>query len=60
MDKLHHPRVCNLSGGALFMVRIAKKATQDGTFTIYLDMKPMAWGLTSSAADALIKQLLGG
>jgi hypothetical protein len=40
------------------MSRIAKKATQDGTFTVYVENKPVAWGLTSSAADILIERML--
>ena len=36
---------------------IAKKATQDGTFTVYLSDRPIAWGLTSHAADALMERL---
>ena len=40
------------------MDRIAKKATQDGTFTVYLESEAVAWGLTSSAADALIERLM--
>ncbi|EIM24695.1 hypothetical protein [Microvirga lotononidis] len=40
------------------MIRIAKQATQDGTFTVYLGNRPVAWGLTSHAADALIQRLL--
>jgi hypothetical protein len=40
------------------MTRIAKKATQDGTFTIYVGDRAIAWGLTSSAADILIKNLI--
>ena len=43
--------------GAPLMARIAKKAGQDGTFTVYLESEAVAWGLTSSAADALIKRL---
>jgi len=39
------------------MIHIAKQATQDGTFTVYLDDRPVAWGLTSHAADALIERL---
>ncbi|WP_200901941.1 hypothetical protein [Microvirga vignae] len=42
------------------MVGVEKKATQDGTFTVYRDNNAVAWGLTSSAADALIEKLLGG
>jgi hypothetical protein len=40
------------------MAHIAKQATQDGTFTLYLGDRPVAWGLTSHAADALIQRLL--
>jgi hypothetical protein len=40
------------------MSRIAKKATQDGTFTVYVENKPVAWGLTSAAADILIERML--
>lgn len=39
------------------MVGIAKHAAQDGTFTVYLGDRPIAWGLTSYAADALIERL---
>jgi hypothetical protein len=40
------------------MLRITKMATQDGTFTVYVDTKAVAWGLTTSAADDLINTLL--
>jgi hypothetical protein len=40
------------------MPRIAKKPTQDGTFTVYLESQAVAWGLSSSAADALIERLM--
>jgi hypothetical protein len=40
------------------MLRITKMATQDGTFTVYVDAKAVAWGLTTSAADDLIATLL--
>ncbi len=40
------------------MARIAKKATQDVTFTVYLQSQAIAWGLSSSAADALIERLV--
>jgi hypothetical protein len=40
------------------MARLAKKATQDGTFTVYVENRPVAWGLTSSAADTLIERIL--
>lgn len=39
------------------MLRITKKPTQDGTFTVYVDAKAVAWGLTTSAADDLISKL---
>ncbi|MBB3019757.1 hypothetical protein FHR70_002822 [Microvirga lupini] len=39
------------------MVQIAKQATQDGTFTVYVGGRPIAWGLTSHAADALMERL---
>ncbi len=39
------------------MPRIAKKPTEDGTYTVYLDAQAVAWGLSSSAADALIERL---
>ena len=39
------------------MVQIAKQATQDGTFTVYLGDKPVAWSLTGHAADRLIERL---
>jgi hypothetical protein len=40
------------------MSQIAKKVTQDGTFTVYLASHAIAWGLTSAAADALIQRLI--
>jgi hypothetical protein len=40
------------------MPHIAKKPTQDGTFTVYLESQAIAWGLSSSAADALIERLM--
>ncbi len=40
------------------MIHVAKQATQDGTFTVYLGDRPVAWGLTGPAADALIERLL--
>ncbi len=40
------------------MDRFAKKPNQDGTFTVYLESEAVAWGLTSSAADTLIKRLM--
>ena len=39
------------------MARIAKKATQDGTLTVYVGETAVAWGLTSTAADMLIERL---
>jgi hypothetical protein len=39
------------------MLHISKKATQDGTFTVYIEREAVAWGLTRSAADALIDRL---
>ncbi len=39
------------------MVKIDKQATQDGTFTVYLGDRPIAWCLTRNAADALIDRL---
>ncbi|QRM34050.1 hypothetical protein [Microvirga sp. VF16] len=39
------------------MLRITKKPTQDGTFTVYVETKAVAWGLTTSAADDLISKL---
>ena len=40
------------------MIHVAKQATQDGTFTVYLGDRPVAWGLTRHAADMLIQRLL--
>ena len=40
------------------MARVAKKANQDGTFTVYLESEAVAWGLSSSAADALMERLI--
>lgn len=39
------------------MMQAAKKATQDGTYTVYVHGKPIAWGLSSTAADRLIERL---
>jgi hypothetical protein len=39
------------------MMQAAKKATQDGTYTVYVQGKPIAWGLSSTAADRLIERL---
>jgi hypothetical protein len=41
----------------LLMSLLCKKATQDGTYTVYLENRAVAWGLTGSAADALIDTL---
>jgi hypothetical protein len=49
--------VCSQQG-ALLVDRFAKKPNQDGTFTDYLESQPVAWGLNSSAADALIERLM--
>ncbi len=38
-------------------MQVAKKATQDGTYTVYLQGKPIASGLSSTAADRLIERL---
>jgi hypothetical protein len=40
------------------MAHLAKKATQDGTFTVYVENRPVAWGLTNSAADILVERML--
>jgi hypothetical protein len=40
------------------MTHIAKKATQDGTYTVYFGERAVAWGLTNSAADSLVEKLL--
>ncbi len=40
------------------MAHIAKKATQDGTFTVYVESRPAAWGLTSSGAGIPIHRVL--
>jgi hypothetical protein len=39
------------------MMQTAKKATQDGTYTVYIQGKPIAWGLSSTGADRLIERL---
>jgi hypothetical protein len=39
------------------MMQAAKKATQDGTYTVYVQGKPIAWGLSSTAADKFIERL---
>jgi hypothetical protein len=38
------------------MTRIAKKATQDGTFTVYVENKAVVWGLTG---DVTLLRRLG-
>jgi hypothetical protein len=40
------------------MLRITKMATQDGTFTVYVEAKAVAWGLTTSTADDLVNELI--
>jgi len=40
------------------MAHLAKKATQDGTVTVYAENRPVAWGLTSLAAEILIERML--
>ena len=40
------------------MIQVAKKATQDGTYTVYVRGKPIAWGLSRVAADSLVERLL--
>jgi hypothetical protein len=40
------------------MPHIAKMPTEDGTYTVYLEAQAVAWGLSSSAADALIERLM--
>lgn len=40
------------------MIRVTKKATQDGTYTVYVQGKPIAWGLSTIAADRLVERLL--
>ena len=39
------------------MMQAAKKATQDGTYMVYVQGKPIAWGLSRTAADRLIEKL---
>ena len=39
------------------MTQVAKKTTQDGTYTVYVQGKPIAWGLSTTAADRLIERL---
>jgi hypothetical protein len=41
------------------MMHVAKRANQDGTYTVYSGERAVAWGLTNSAAEALIERLLG-
>jgi hypothetical protein len=50
-------QIRDLLPGAQSMLRITKKPTQDGTFTVYVEEKAIAWGLTTSAADRLIERL---
>jgi hypothetical protein len=40
------------------MAHLAKKANQDGTFTVYVEDRPVGLGLTSSAAGILIQRTL--
>jgi endonuclease V-like protein UPF0215 family len=40
------------------VIQIAKKATQDGTYTVYVQGRPIAWGLSTTAADRLVERLL--
>ena len=40
------------------MIQVTKKATQDGTYTVYVQGKPIAWGLSPTAADRLVERLL--
>jgi hypothetical protein len=40
------------------MMQVVKKTTQDGTYTVYVQGKPIAWGLSSIAADRLVERLL--
>jgi hypothetical protein len=40
------------------MAHVAKKANQDGTFTVYVENRPVAWGLTSSGAGIPIHRVL--
>ena len=39
------------------MIQATKKATQDGTYTVYVQGRPIAWGLSRTAADRLIEKL---
>jgi hypothetical protein len=39
-------------------MHVIKKATQDGTYTVYVQGRPIAWSLSSAAADRLVKRLL--
>jgi len=39
------------------MIQVTKKATQDGTYTVYVQGKPIAWGLSTIAADRLVERL---
>jgi hypothetical protein len=40
------------------MIQVVKKATQDGTYTVYVRGRPIAWGLSGIAADRLVEKLL--
>jgi len=40
------------------MIQVTKKATQDGTYTVYVQGKPIAWGLSTTAADRFVERLL--
>ena len=40
------------------MIQVTKKATQDGTYTVYVQGNPIAWGLSTTAADRLVERLL--
>ena len=40
------------------MSHVAKKANQDGTFTVYVESRPVGVGLTSSGAGILIHRML--
>jgi hypothetical protein len=40
------------------MIQVAKKATQDGTYTVYVQGRLIAWCLSTTAADRLVERLL--
>ena len=40
------------------MIQVTKKATQDGTYTVYVQGGPVAWRLSTIAADRLVERLL--